>query len=1204
MPHLRRESLRDERQSRHSIKMKGNFNKRPNEDLSSGYGIANITKIGTKNMSWAHDREETKTSFDRDGVNLRLEEQLKLHHLKKLEDLFENFEIPAPDESIPHYRRVVREPGCLNVDEFRLTIAKVLGTDDFNDQLDKLFSKLDTSGDGYVDWGEFCTYMLLQYRENDYMRTKKELPFRSEPKIRHSIHNRQETTTKILSIDNPTRYVSLSKEGAICVWDANHLYLMSNYTMVQDDEDPMGKKRRFKMWVTDAVFMPNCHKLAIATTSRDIRFYETATGNFFEEFHLYALPDVPNCLDYWYDTKNPNGDSFLMWGDDCGAISLITFFRPVSQLFETPFMETHGTLKIFVKDIHKHAKCMLYEYVPDVHPDVIKKVQYMPDNEHIISCTSSPKSSVVIWDVLRRKKTYIFKLTKGCETFDYNRQLNVLVTGSADHLVRLWNPYVPNKPMAILIGHQMGVIDVVIHEPFAQVFSYSRDGVIKVWDVKEHSCLQTVTLKFPSSFTGRLPEHGFFPCRLQPPPQNAFIVGSNDYLAMLKCGQVREVVSFLPTTHTTQLCCAIYNTYFKQVVTGSDDSTIAVWDIETGVKAIMFTNAHGDEEITCMSFDGSDRRLITGARNGTVKIWNFQTGHNLNKLEPVGDLEVTGIVPLAERRLILTVGWSRLLTKYDDADQDNMYIKADISWKEGQVHEEDITAVAFLPPNLLATGSFDGALVIWSTETEKVFFKLRKGQQSRMSRKLRELNVQCGSSRPGTRPSRPNSRHRASHSRPEQGEPVPIDKLLFLPGRVKSAKRNDGAILISSEAGVLRFWSVYGQKHDIGFFYAPDSADESVLAMCSNQSNSLLVVGDTQGLISVWNIENYCTEPLEETITERPPLMCWWRAHDSALVSVEFISHEDGEFVVSSSTDKTARLWNLKGHFVGTFGQKDRWNLKSKKSWTHPDTPWSILEQRGKYNIKTLKEDDKESRPATSGEGVDEENEDANVTEQKEEGEEEEETGGAREEKTVDEFSERPNMTAPDEPDIPQAASAAKSVRIAEEEDIDVEHEIENFRLKMRSHTIAYHGQGAREKTLLGFKVEKDFYRQKLGRMERREHFGGIDSKRTSRMGGKLCTAYHALSTPEVSRVNLPRNLPVTPRMASRGYTSTNINEDILKTMDLKYHYDASNDIFEETVLNAEKRTKLPAISNKKGQTKVTFSRNESTSKLTRGLTV
>jgi WD40 repeat protein len=56
------------------------------------------------------------------------------------------------------------------------------------------------------------------------------------------------------------------------------------------------------------------------------------------------------------------------------------------------------------------------------------------------------------------------------------------------------------------------------------------------------------------------------------------------------------------------------------VVTGCDSSSIAVWDIETGSKSIVFSNAHGDEEITCMVFDDVERRLITGARNGTIKV--------------------------------------------------------------------------------------------------------------------------------------------------------------------------------------------------------------------------------------------------------------------------------------------------------------------------------------------------------------------------------------------------------------------------------------------------------------------------------------------------------------------------------------------------------------------------------------------------------
>ena len=50
--------------------------------------------------------------------------------------------------------------------------------------------QLDSQASGYVDWNEFCTYLLLLYRENDYMRTKREIPFLEEPKIRHIVQNR------------------------------------------------------------------------------------------------------------------------------------------------------------------------------------------------------------------------------------------------------------------------------------------------------------------------------------------------------------------------------------------------------------------------------------------------------------------------------------------------------------------------------------------------------------------------------------------------------------------------------------------------------------------------------------------------------------------------------------------------------------------------------------------------------------------------------------------------------------------------------------------------------------------------------------------------------------------------------------------------------------------------------------------------------
>ena len=56
-------------------------------------------------------------------------------------------------------------------------------------------------------------------------------------------------------------------------------------------------------------------------------------------------------------------------------------------------------------------------------------------------------------------------------------------------------------------------------------------------------------------------------------------------------------------------------------------------------------------------------------------------------------------------------------------------------------------------------------------------------------------------------------------------------------------------------------------------------------------------------------------------VTKRPAIRHLWRAHDLAVVSVEYIEHRHGNFILSASSDRTARLWSDQGEFVGTFGQ-------------------------------------------------------------------------------------------------------------------------------------------------------------------------------------------------------------------------------------------------------------------------------------------
>ena len=54
-----------------------------------------------------------------------------------------------------------------------------------------------------------------------------------------------------------------------------------------------------------------------------------------------------------------------------------------------------------------------------------------------------------------------------------------------------------------------------------------------------------------------------------------------------------------------------------------------------------------------------------------------------------------------------------------------------------------------------------------------------------------------------------------------------------------------------------------------GYFYAPDAPDESVLGMCTNSNNSLLVTGDTQGYIKVWDIMSHCVKSQDDGVSTR-----------------------------------------------------------------------------------------------------------------------------------------------------------------------------------------------------------------------------------------------------------------------------------------------------------------------------------------------
>ena len=58
---------------------------------------------------------------------------------------------------------------------------------------------------------------------------------------------------------------------------------------------PFGEKKRYASWCADLVHMPNCHRLAASTSSRELLIIDASSGNFDLEFCIYGALPLLSC---------------------------------------------------------------------------------------------------------------------------------------------------------------------------------------------------------------------------------------------------------------------------------------------------------------------------------------------------------------------------------------------------------------------------------------------------------------------------------------------------------------------------------------------------------------------------------------------------------------------------------------------------------------------------------------------------------------------------------------------------------------------------------------------------------------------------------------------------------------------------------------------------------------------------------------------
>nr|XP_016854021.1 PREDICTED: WD repeat-containing protein 64 [Anolis carolinensis] len=380
--------------------------------------------------------------------------------------------------------------------------------------------------------------------------------------------------------------------------------------------DQTKRRHSLKLWVIDMICLPNINLLAISTTDQDIEFFDISGNKCDRLFTIVDLEGCATAMDYWTDGHR----GVFCVGDIKGNILIFTSTDVMMNGLFNVRGYIGGLAKVPVGIVLKSQLDVYRNFtVSALHGDWVHQIMYVSQLNLVASCTPTEMSAMALTYLPThmdgKLQSAMIVLKKGILCFDYSPEMNILVTGGYDPEIRVWNPYVTSSSITQLKGHATAVTNIMINRERTTIVSLSKDKNIRIWDLLDHLCLQSIHSR--SVPLGNCPISAIY----YHIPNN-FLVCATYTIGVFFAAESGEIEI---KSHEQPLCSALYNRIFKQVVSGCYSGLISVWDILSGQKFMEFATAlEQPVEITAMMFDPPERRLITALKNGTIKLWELQ----------------------------------------------------------------------------------------------------------------------------------------------------------------------------------------------------------------------------------------------------------------------------------------------------------------------------------------------------------------------------------------------------------------------------------------------------------------------------------------------------------------------------------------------------------------------------------------------------
>ena len=397
--------------------------------------------------------------------------------------------------------------------------------------------------------------------------------------------------------------------------------------------------------------------------------------------------------------------------------------------------------------------------------------------------------------------------------------------------------------------------------------------------------------------------------------------------------------TFSPVGHKGSVSTLAVTPNGKRIVSGSEDHTIRVWDLETGAAIGNPIEGHeGWVRIVAVTQDGN--RIVSDAWDHTIRIWNMETGAAIgNPFEGYED-GVTAIALTPDGKCIVSGSWDGTIRVWDM--ETGTAIGKPIKGHKGWVNNVAVTPDG----KRIVSGSDDRTIRIWDMETGAAIGEPIKGHEGGVTAIAVTLDRRRIVSGSDDRTIHVwNLENGAAIGKPIEGHEYGVNTVAVTPDgkRIISGSYDSTIRVWDMETGTAIGNPIKGHKY-------------SVNAIAVTPDGKRIVSGSWDRTIRVWDIETGVAigDPIEgyedrvRALAMTPDgkriiigsanhTIRVWDMEACAAIGDPIEGHEDwmravavtpnGKCIVSGSLDGTIRVWDIEiGALIGNpiKGHKDR----------------------------------------------------------------------------------------------------------------------------------------------------------------------------------------------------------------------------------------------------------------------------------------